>query len=101
MICLKKTNIGRIKNNKSSNKVGCVTTVPSRRDTQISIHTPSASAIYGPLKVQLAANMMLPSMITKGGEEEHEEQKPIIQHGKFFIVVDEEDDEGTLCNNKK
>uniref|UniRef100_A0A914EES8 Uncharacterized protein n=1 Tax=Acrobeloides nanus TaxID=290746 RepID=A0A914EES8_9BILA len=79
---------------KFSNKVGCVTTVPSRRDTQVTVNIPSDSALYGSLRIQLAANMMLPSMIAKGvDEEDYEEQRPIIEHGKFFPVVDEDDDE--------
>ena len=68
--------------------------MPSRRDTQASINIPSDSALYGPLRIQLAANMMLPSMIAKGvDEEDYEEQRPMIDHGKFFPVVDEDDDD--------
>ena len=68
--------------------------MPSRRDTQASINIPSDSALYGPLRIQLAANMMLPSMIAKGvDEEDYEEQRPMIHHGKFFPVVDEDDDD--------
>lgn len=80
----------------NGNKVGCVSAVPSRRDTQSSIHfqNPSHAPIYNPLRLQLAANVLLPSMIQPGGNEEQEE-KILVDHGKFFPVFEEDDDDDT------